>query len=110
MKFSTWNSVVFALGLCAASAGQAQPQYVGAVATLEVWNSGNVSFTLNTSVGTCNGQFVINRSDPGLKNQFAVLMIAKATGKSVRVYSSACIPAENYGSSYNNVLYIYPQD
>jgi hypothetical protein len=90
--------------------GWAQTPIQGTVAMLEVWKSGNVAFTLSPSVSTCNGQFILNRSDPGTRNQLATLLTAKATGRTVRVHSSGCIAADDYGHSYNSVAYLYLQE
>lgn len=84
--------------------------FLGTVSMLEVWRNGNVAFTLNTSVGTCNQQFVINASAPGAKNQYAAVLSAKTTGRRIRVDTSGCGPADNYGSSYNIPEYIQVQD
>lgn len=80
----------------------------GTVAMLEVWRNGNVAFTLSTPTTSCNGQFVLNTSEPGTKNRYAALLAAKKTGSQVRVYSSGCVEAENYGAAqYNPVDYLY---
>lgn len=83
----------------------------GTVAMLEVWRNGNVAFTLSTPTTSCNGQFVLNASEPGTKNRYAALLAAKKTGSQVRVYSSGCVEAENYGTAqYNPVDYLYVID
>ena len=86
--------------------------YTGTVSMLEVWESGNIAFTLATSTPTCNGQFILNASAPGAKNQYAAVLAAKAKGSQVTVYVSGnCTPADGFsGSSYNEPLYIYPLD
>src|SRR5690349_13682917 len=86
--------------------------FTGSIDMLEVWKSGNVAFTLTTSTGTCNGQFMINGTtgDPGAKNIYAAVLAAKKTGSPVRVYTSGCGPADGYGGNYNLVLYLYVLD
>ncbi len=42
--------------LCGGSAFAAD--YTGNVTMLEVWKTGEVAFTLATTVGTCNSQFI----------------------------------------------------
>jgi hypothetical protein len=88
--------------------------YTGTISQLTAWVTGNVDFKLAlTSTGEppCNGQFILNRSDPGTKNMYAALLAAKKTGTPVRVTSTACGPAENYnGGDYNLVTYIYVLD
>jgi len=98
------SSVVALLATGFASADS----YTGTVSMLEVWRNGNVAFTLSTAAGTCNGQFVINKTADGAKNQYAAVLAAKTSGRSVRVETTAsCGPAENYGGSYNIPEYIY---
>ena len=83
----------------------------GTVDMLEVWTTGNVSFTLSTAVGSCNGQFILNVSNPGTKNIYAMLLAARHAGKQVRVYTSdVCIAADGLGGSYNQPLYVYAVD
>jgi hypothetical protein len=83
--------------------------FTGTIDWLEVWRSGNVAFTLSPAITSCNGQVILNLSDPGLKNMFATILAAREAGRAVRVYTTACGPAEGYGGSYNIPLYIYPQ-
>jgi len=83
----------------------------GTVTTLEIWRIGNVVFELSTATSTCNGQFIINASDPGLKNEYAALLAAKRSGTAVKVFSASCVSPENYsGTDYNRVDYLYPLD
>ena len=85
--------------------------YTGTVGMLEVWRNGNVAFTLSVPATTCNGQFILNASDPGSKNQYAALLAAKRTGTQVRVIAGTCGVAENYNSVlYNIVEYLYAFD
>ena len=98
------------LGLVAATSANAAVGFSGTVTWMEVWRNGNVAFRLSdsASTGTCNGQFILNASDPGTRNQYAALLAAKKTGSAVSVYSYLpCGPAENYGSSYIIVDYLY---
>jgi len=97
------------LGLTGAAAANAQAPtyYTGTIAWMEVWKSGNLAFALNGVTAPCNGQFIVNKSDPGFKNYYAALLAAKLTDRPVRLYFSGCIPAENYGGSYAEVAYMY---
>jgi hypothetical protein len=96
-------------GVIAAIANAQSPAYyTGEVLMLEAWRTGNVAFTLNASGIPCNGQFVLNKSDPGMKNLYAMLVAAKAADRTVRAYFDGCGPAEGYGStSYAQVAYLY---
>lgn len=102
--------LAFALALFTAPA--LATTYTGTVSMLEVWESGNIAFTLATSTPTCNGQFILNASAPGAKNQYAAVLAAKTKGSQITVYVSGnCIAADGYsGSSYNEPLYIYSLD
>jgi hypothetical protein len=81
----------------------------GKVDMLEVWQSGNVAFTLSTAVSACNAQFILNYSSNGSKNMYSALLAAKISGNTVNVtYSDACGNAENYGGQYNVPTYLYP--
>jgi hypothetical protein len=83
----------------------------GNVAMLETWSNGNIAFTLSTTVSSCNGQFILNVSSAGAKNQYATLLAAKAKGGRVRVYGTdACITAEGGGGNYIPVSYVYLLD
>jgi hypothetical protein len=87
---------------------QSPAWYSGEVIWLEVWRNGNVAFRMPTNVAVpCNGQFVLNKSDPGTKNQYATLVAAKLAGRTVTVYFDVCGPAEGYGASYAQVAYLY---
>jgi phosphoglycerate-specific signal transduction histidine kinase len=94
--------------LAAPSGAFAFTTYSGTVAMLEVWANGNVAFTLNASVPTCNGQFVINASlAQAAKNIYAAVLAAKKTGTPIRVITSACGTADNYGGNYNLPDFVY---
>jgi hypothetical protein len=80
--------------------------FTGNVLWIEVWKTGNVAFKLDVSNPPCNGQFVLNNLDPGLKNQYAALIAAKLSDRPIRVYVSSCIAAEGYGGSYASVDYL----
>jgi exo-beta-1,3-glucanase (GH17 family) len=80
--------------------------YIGTIVSIEVWSLANVAFTLSVA-GPCNGQYILNASSPGTKNMYAALLAAKHAGKAVRVYQSTCGPADNFGSSYAVVDYLY---
>jgi len=83
----------------------------GNIDMLELWFNGNVAFTLSPAVSTCNGQFILNVSDAGTKNQYAALLAAKTKGVRVRVYGGgSCGPAEGSGGSYNLISYVYLLD
>ena len=100
-----------ALGLVVGTrAGAAD--YTGTIDMLEVWESGNVAFTLNPApgAGACAQQFVINKNMQGARNLFAAVLAAKKTGTPIRVVTSGCGPAFEYGSTYNLPLYIYVHD
>lgn len=81
--------------------------YAGDVTLLEIWRTGNVAFKIGGVTIPCNGQFVLNKSDPGTKNLYAGLVAAKLAGKSVTVYFDVCGPAEGYGGNYAQVAYLY---
>lgn len=88
----------------------------GKIGMLEVWQNGNIAFTVVDDAGTnlvaskCNGQFVLNRSAAGTKNQYAILVTAHTLGKKVAIsYDDTCGTAENYNSSpYIIPIYVYP--
>jgi hypothetical protein len=75
---------------------------------VEVWTSGNVAFTLSPAASGCNGQFVLNASSPGFKNQYAALLAAKSQGSAIKVITSGCGTADGYGGNYNLPTYLYP--
>lgn len=82
--------------------------HTGVIAMLEVWRNGNVAFTLRPAIGDCNGQVILNKSDPGFKNLYAAIMVAREAGRQVLVRSYTCGQAENYGGNYVIPDYIYP--
>lgn len=85
----------------------------GQVGMLEVWRNGNIAFTLNPGVDTgCQaaGQFILNASEPGTRNQLAVLITAKASRKQVQVYIRSCGAAAGYGGDYAIPEYLYLLD
>lgn len=94
---------------CAVASLAFAASHTGQVTTLEVWTSGNVAFTL-AGATPCNGQFILNVSSAGTKNQYAALLAAKQSGKPVRIYSGSCGPAEGYGGNYALVDYLYVED
>jgi hypothetical protein len=104
-----WPVVAATLLLGSTPAAAQSPAYfTGEVSMLEGWQTGNVAFTLFASGVPCNGQFILNKSDPGAKNLYAMLLTAKASGKTVTVYFTTCGVAEGYGStSYAQVGYLY---
>jgi hypothetical protein len=59
-------------------------------------------FTLDAPGVPCNGHFVLNKSDPGTKEYYAMLLAAKTSERTVRAYSDVCGPAE--GSTGNFAL------
>ena len=105
MKISKVCSAACLVALLASSA-QAD-DFTGTIDWMEVWRSGNVAFTLAPAITSCNGQVILNLSDPGLKNMFATILAAKEAGHAVRVHTSGCGAAEGYGGSYNVPLYVY---
>jgi hypothetical protein len=83
--------------------------YTGAINWIEVWPNGNVAFSVAGAAPPCGlQQFVLNVSNPGTKNAYALLLTLKSQGKPVRVSSSSCGPAEGYNpnSSYALVEYV----
>jgi hypothetical protein len=88
--------------------------FTGKIDMLEVWSSGNIAFTLQTSPGYCNNQFIVNKAVPGAKNFSAVLFAAKTLGRQIRIYSyvdtAGCVAAESYGGNYISPSYIYLLD
>ena len=104
------SKVCSAACLVALLASKAQAgDFTGTIDWMEVWRSGNVAFTLTPAITSCNGQVILNLSDPGLRSMFATILAAKEAGHAVRIYTNACGPAEGYGGNYNLPLYIYPQ-
>lgn len=107
------KAVSLLLGMAALGAiisavhGQTPPNYTGNIVWLEVWKSGNVAFTLTASGVPCSGQFILNKSDDGFKNQYAALIAAKLADRPVRVYAGACIAATGGGGNYIEVVYLY---
>jgi hypothetical protein len=103
---------VLALAFLTLSAAATAASYSGTVAMLEIWPSGNVVFSLNGVALPCNGQTVINKSMPAVKNLYAALLAAKISGRQVMLSSSVCGPAEDYSPSvqYNQVDYLYVLD
>jgi hypothetical protein len=51
-------------------------------------------FTLDATGVPCNGHFILNKSDPGTKDFYAMLLTAKSSERTVRAYFDACGPAE----------------
>jgi hypothetical protein len=104
--------VAFIVLSCVAFGGTVYAYDVtGTVDLLEVWNNGNVAFTLNPPASYCNNQFILNGSSAsGAKNQFAAVLTAKTTGKQLRISYYGCGPADNYGGNYIIPSYIYVQD
>ena len=82
--------------------------YTGTINWMEVWRSGNVAITLSPAIPSCNGQVILNLSDPGFKTMFAAILAAREAERSVRISTYACGPADGYGGSYNIPMYIYP--
>jgi len=80
--------------------------FTGKVVWVETWRNGNVAFRLDSAVSACNQQFILNASAPGAKTQYASVLAAKLSGKSVQVTTSGCGPADNYNP---NVLYNIPE-
>ncbi len=99
-------------GLFLASFSVSALSVIGKVDMLEVWKTGNVAFTLHTTVSECNGQFVLNYSENGTQKMYAAVLAAKVSGKSISVnYNDSCGVAENYGASpYNIPKYLYVRD
>lgn len=82
--------------------------YVGTIDWIEVWPNGNVAFKLKNTTLPCNPQqFILNASQPGTKNMYALLVALKAQVTTVTISSSTCGPAEGYGSNYALVDYMY---
>lgn len=101
-------AIITATVLSLPARAQSPAWFTGEITWLEVWRNGNVAFRMPASVAVpCNGQFVLNKSDPGTKNQYATLVAAKLAGKTVTVYTDVCGPAEGYGASYAQVAYLY---
>jgi hypothetical protein len=87
---------------------QSPAYYIGYVEMLEAWRAGNVAFTLSVTGVPCNGQFILNKSDDGTKNLYAMLVAAKAADRTVKVYFTSCGPAEGVaGSNYAQLNYLY---
>ncbi len=96
------------LVLTTAAFSQSPAYYTGEVLMLEAWRTGNVAFTLDAPGVPCNGQFILNKSDPGSKGLYAMLLAAKAAGRTVRAYVDGCGAAEGHsGTNYAQVAYLY---
>jgi hypothetical protein len=108
MKIRTFLAVTALLSGEAALAAD----YTGNVNMLEVWRTGEVAFTLATTVGTCNGQFIINPSwNDAAKTLYAAVLAAKSKGAPLRVITSSCGAADAMpSSSYNVPIYLYVLD
>jgi len=106
MRITT--KLIGSLCLASAAVSAQASDYTGLVSMLEVWRNGNVAFTLNPAIGACNGQVILNKSDPGFKNLYAAIVVAREAGRQVLVRSYACGAAENYGGNYVIPDYIYP--
>src|ERR1044071_856749 len=78
MKTSKVWSAVCLVGMLASEAQAGD--FTGTIDWMEVWRSGNVALTLTPAITSCNGQVVLNLSDPGLKNMFATILAAKEAG------------------------------
>jgi hypothetical protein len=101
------NITLLSLGLLGAAQSQSA-SYTGTVNWIEVWPSGNVAFTLTGVTPSCpTPQFIINKSNDGAKNLYAMLLTAKAAGNAIRVSQSVCGPADGYGASYAIIDYLY---
>lgn len=109
IKHLSRSSIVLALACTAGTTvAQAPAYYSGQVTMLEAWRTGNVAFTLSAAGVPCNGQFILNKSDLGSKNHYAMLLTAKASGQNIRAYFDGCGQAEGYGSTnYAQVAYMY---
>ena len=85
-------------------------EFTGTITWMEVWRNGNIAFKLSdsASASSCNGQFILNASDAGARNQYAVLLAAKLNEGQVQVNTYACGQADSYGGNYNIVEYLYP--
>jgi hypothetical protein len=98
-----FGGAAVALGLQAHAAN-----YTGTISWIEVWPNGNVAFAVTGVTLPCAlQQFVLNGSNPGTKNQYALLLTLKSQGKPVRISSSTCGPEEGYGANYALVDYLY---
>lgn len=87
---------------------QAVPNYwTGEVAMLETWPNGHVAFTLNTPTPPCGQQFVLNFNNAGFKNMYALLLTAKASGRTVKAYVGSCGTIDNGTFNYAHVTYLY---
>jgi hypothetical protein len=108
MKIRTILAVASLLGGEAALAAD----YTGNINMLEVWRTGEVAFTIAATVGTCNGQFIINPSwNDAAKTLYAAVLAAKSKGVPIRVITSTCGPADAMpSSSYNVPIYLYVLD
>jgi hypothetical protein len=110
-KVSGVGSCALALAVAWGSAHADTVDVTGNVAMLETWFNGNVAFTLTTAVSACNGQFILNASSAGTKNQYATLLAAKSKGVQVRVYGAGTCGAADGGlGNYNLVSYVYLLD
>src|SRR5581483_9777088 len=104
----TYRAILFALGATLLNATAFADTYVGQIDMVEVWTSGNVAFSLSPAASGCNGQFILNASAAGFKNQYAAIVAAKSQGNTIKVITSGCGPADGYGGNYNLPTYLYP--
>jgi hypothetical protein len=105
-------TIAIATTSCALANLASASVHTGTVASLELWQNGNVAFTLNGSALPCNGQVIINGGSDGARNMYAALLAAKIAGKSVQLNTGACGPATGYNPSvlYATVVYLYVLD
>lgn len=89
-----------------ASAQSPGTHYTGNVVVLEVWRTGNVVFTIDVAGLPCNGHFILNKSDPGTKDAYAMLLSAKSTDRTVRVYFDVCGPAEGGSGNFAQIQFL----
>jgi hypothetical protein len=101
------KAVLLSLGALYAAQGQAA-NHTGQINWIEVWPSGNVAFTMTGVTVPCTlQQFIINKSNEGAKNLYAMLLTAKAMGQSIMVSQSTCGNADGGGGGYAIVDYLY---
>jgi hypothetical protein len=101
------RAMLLSLGVLCAVQSHAV-NHTGQINWIEVWPSGNVAFTMTGVTVSCSlQQFIINKSNDGAKNLYAMLLTAKAMGQSIMVSQSICGNADGGGSGYAIVDYMY---
>lgn len=72
------------------------------------YNNGDIAFNVDTTIAGCDG-FWLSPADPGFKNVYAALLMAKASGMPVVVYAYDTQLWPGSGDKYCRVRTLSPQ-